>query len=136
VSNLDGLTNMATDGYVEFTRKELASSEFTITITKIGSFKKHFVHMTLVVTTSESAVRLDATTTHYEKYLPRSQKNFIMEYDPNEENIINIFTEGLEKRAGTMRVIILDAKEAEAGEGRLFVSREIRRDSEAINLNF
>ena len=58
----------------------------------MSRFINSFVHFTLIVTTSFNAVRLDATATHYEKYLADSQKTFIFEYDPNEQNIINFFT--------------------------------------------
>ena len=51
--------------------------------------------MTLIVTTAEIGVRLDSTTTHYEKYLPTTYRKFLVEYDPNGHNIINFFSEDL-----------------------------------------
>jgi len=64
--------------------------------------------MTLIITTADSGVKLDSTTTHYEKYLPNAEKKFIMEYEPSEENSINIYTENLERSHTTMLLTIRD----------------------------
>ena len=39
---------------------------------------QQYVHMTLIVSTDEYGVKLDSTTTHYEKYLPNAQRKYIM----------------------------------------------------------
>lgn len=64
--------------------------------------------MTLIITTADSGVKLDPSTTHYERYLPLAEKKFIMEYDPSMENTINIFTENLERTHSTMNLTIRD----------------------------
>lgn len=48
----------------------------------MGRYFDQFVHFTLLVTTSDMALRLDPTITHYEKYLPKASKIFLVEYDP------------------------------------------------------
>ena len=67
---------------MEFPKKDIGSSNFTIKINKIGMFVNQFVHMTLIVSTADTAIRLDSTSTHYEKFLRMAEKKFIMEYDP------------------------------------------------------
>lgn len=49
----------------------------------MGMYVGQYVHMTLIVSTSTTRIRLDSTTTHYEKYLPAAQKQFILDYNPN-----------------------------------------------------
>ena len=65
VDNIDGAIYRAVDGYIEYKKKEIMTDEFMITIKKINSWVNHFVHMTLIVTTSTTAVKLDTTMTHY-----------------------------------------------------------------------
>ena len=72
--------------------------------------------MTMIVSTSETAIRLDATTTHYEKYLPLAQKKFVMDYDPNEKNLLNIISDGLTKHSRKMKLTIVDINLEEALE--------------------
>lgn len=37
-----------------------------------------YVHFTFIVTDSDLAIRLDSTSTHYEKYAPKAVKKFII----------------------------------------------------------
>ena len=92
--------------------------------------------MTLIVTTSASAIRLDPTATHYEKYLKGDEKKFVVEYDPADDNILNIYTENLQKTKGKMKMTIKDVKEEEIDDQKINkVYKYLIRDNEAINLN-
>ena len=116
VSNLDGVTLSATDGFIEFLRSELAGDLFFIKISKLPKAEGHFVHLTLIVTNTESALVLDSTTTHYERFGKKTQKKFIVEFDPNQQNMINFYTETLEKTHGKFAVSIADINLQDADE--------------------
>lgn len=65
VANENGGTSIAADGYVQFDKKDFKSDKFTIKIKKIGMFVSQYVHMTLIVSTTDTVIPLDSTTTHY-----------------------------------------------------------------------
>lgn len=59
------MTSSGADGYVKFDKKDLASDKFLINIKKIGMFTNQYVHMTFIVSTADTVIRLDSTSTHY-----------------------------------------------------------------------
>ena len=95
VSNADGQTLTSSEGYIVFKRNDLRGDLFEIKIEKTKDFMLQYVHFTLILSTNDTAVRLDSTITHYERYLPTSSKTFVVEFDPSIKSALNIYTENL-----------------------------------------
>jgi hypothetical protein len=123
-------------GYITFDRRTIRGNLFSISIEKINQFYDQYVHFTLLITTSDMAVRLDPTVTHYEKYLPRAAKTFLIEYDPSEVNALNIYTENLQKQRATMTLEIIEQSgKGEEEKPKVLATHKLMRDYEFIDLD-
>lgn len=136
VANTDGQTVDSVQGYITFDRRSIRGNIFSIAIEKINQYYDQYVHFTLLITTSDMAVRLDPTVTHYETYLPRAVKTFLLEYDPNEVNAINIYTGNLQKLKTSMTLQIIESSSSsEEEKPKVLATHKLMRDYEFIDLD-
>jgi hypothetical protein len=124
------------EGYIAFDKKKIQKDLFNIKIEKINLFYDEYVHFTLVVTVNDIPVRIDSTTTHYERYGPKVANKFLIEYEPFEENALNIYTENMQKERGSMIFTVKDSKSIEGDESaKAIITKRLLRDYEFIDLN-
>jgi hypothetical protein len=49
-------------------------------------------HFTLIASSSKAVVRLEPTVAHYETLQPAATREYIFEFDPTEDYILNFYT--------------------------------------------
>lgn len=130
VKNFDGLTLTATDGFLLFPHSSIVSEVFEVRLTKIGPHSEDFLHVTILAGIAGEAVRLDQTSIHYEKYPPAATRKFLLEFDPNQRNALNLFTVGLERAQAVMKLMV-----REVGETQELFKKSLIRDSEWVDLD-
>lgn len=79
----------STDGFIEFKKNDIEQLEFTVSVVKTSK-DKYFSHFILVASTKESKQRLESSVTNYETISVKNHKDFIFEFDKNEEYNLGI----------------------------------------------
>lgn len=92
----DDLTSMSSEGYITFQKEEIKSLTFIITVKKTELTKNKMTHFTLLASSSKAVVRLEPTVAHYETLQPQAIREYIFEFDPAENYILNFYTHNLQ----------------------------------------
>lgn len=57
--------DLSSEGFIEFTKDQIDSKIFTISVVKSGSNKAPLTHFSIIASTASSNLRLEPGTTHY-----------------------------------------------------------------------
>ena len=83
---------LSTEGYLLFKSEEVKNERFTIMVTKNPRYKGKYIHFTIIASTKESNMRLEAGSAHYETIPAQNTVDYVFEYEPGKNALLNFYT--------------------------------------------
>lgn len=97
---------ISTDGYITFTKEDIDGLHFVVKVQKREAYISKYIHFTILISTKDGNVRLESGVAHFETIPSEETRDFVFEYEPGKDMLINFYTHNLINNQLSIKALI------------------------------